>query len=105
MNGTFLYSSGFRLVADGAKCWQEGCRVESITLNGSELSDDKMYRVGMTRNCVSNTPRYFDLKIDEERQKVLSLSTFSDLARWCLRQEEKIPAPSKGRFELRNFEG
>ena len=105
MNGTFLYSNGFRLVADGAKCWQEGCRVESITLNGMELSDDKMYRVGMTRNCVSNTPRYFDLKIDENRQKVLSLSTFSDLARWCLRQEEKIPVPPKGRFELKNFEG
>ena len=105
MNGTFLYSKGFRLVADGTDCWQQGCSVLGLSLNGKDFEDDKIYRVGMTRNCASNAMRYFSMDFGEERQRVLSLSTYHDLAKWCLSQAGTIPAPEKGRFELLNFEG
>ena len=105
MNGTFLYSKSFRLVADGTDCWQKGCRVVSLTLNGKNLEDDQVYRVGMTRNCASNCMRYFALELGEERQKILSLSTYHVLARWCLARKEKIKTPVTGRFIFQNFEG
>ena len=104
MNGTFLYSNGFKLVVDGTDCWEKGCRVESITLDGKEFEDDKIYNVGMTQNCISNTLRYFDQKIESDKQKVLSLSTFNDLARWCILMDSKITVPEKGRFIFNNFE-
>lgn len=105
MNGTFLYSKGFQLIADGTDCWQKGCSVVSLTLNGKEFEDDKVYRVGMTSNCASNCMRYFQLELGAERQKVLSLSTYHDLARWCLGQKDKIPTPETGRFIFQNFAG
>ena len=105
MNGTFLYSKGFRLVADGANCWTEGCTVESLTLDGKEFEDDRIYHVGMTHNCASNCMRYFALSLGDDRQKTLSLSTYHDLARWCLSQKEPIGTPESGRFSLLNFKG
>lgn len=103
MNGTFQYSKGFRLVVDGADCWRKGCTVESLTLNGKEFEDEKIYRVGMTEYFVSNMLRYFSMPLDEGRVKLLSLSAIYDLAGWCLKQPGKIPAPEAGRFILRNF--
>ena len=105
MNGTFLYSKSLCLVADGTDCWQKGCTVVSLRLNGQEFQDDAVYRVGMTQNCASNCVRYFALELGEERQKVLSLSTYHDLARWCLARRDKIPTPGTGRFIFQNFEG
>ena len=105
MNGTFQYSRGFRLVVDGAGCWERGCRVEEITLNGEPLQDYKLYRVGMTKNCADSTFRYFNYVFGEERRRLLSFSTYSDLASWLMRQEGEIPMPEKGRFELRDFPG
>lgn len=105
MNGTFLYSKGFCLVADGMDCWQKGCTVVSLTLNGKEFEDDQVYRVGMTNNCASNCVRYFALELGEERRKTLSLSTYHDLARWCLAKEDVIPTPETGRFIFQNFKG
>lgn len=105
MNGTFLYSKGFCLVADGTDCWQKGCTVVSLTLNGKEFEDDQVYRVGMTNNCASNCVRYFALELGEERRKTLSLSTYHDLARWCLAKEDVIPTPETGRFIFQNFKG
>ena len=105
MNGTFLYSKGFRLVADATDCWQKGCTVESLTLFGKEFADEQVYRVGMTQNCASNCMRYFAMDLGEERRKMLSLSTFYDLAKYCLDQTGIIAAPEKGRFIFHNFEG
>lgn len=105
MNGTFQYSRGFRLVADGTDCWNRGCRVESLTLNGKEFVDDGIYRVGMTKNCAAGFFRYFSLVLAPERQKVVSLSSYNALATYFLSHEGKIAAPEKGRFFLNHFEG
>lgn len=105
MNGTFQYSKGFRLVADGTDCWQKGCRVTSLTLNGEEFEDAKEYHVGMTRNCVIGCFQYFNLVVLPERQKVVSLSTYQALATYFLTRKGVVTAPEKGRFILENFEG
>ncbi len=104
MNGTFQYSRGFRLVVDGTGCWEQGCHVKSITLFGEELEDDKYYSVGMTRNCTDNCFTYFAKTFDESRYKIVSLSTFNDLAKWFITREEKVVAPEKGRFIFENFD-
>ena len=105
MNGTFQYSRGFRLVVDGADCWERGGRVEKITLNDEPLQDDRLYRVGMTKNCADSAFRYFNYVFGEERQRLLSFSTYHDLTSWLMRQEGEIPVPEKGRFVLRDFPG
>ena len=105
MNGTFQYSKGFRLVVDATDCWNRGCTIESMTLNGQAFEDGKKYRVGITKNCASNTLRYFAMPLEDERLKTLSLSTYNDLAKWCLERTDKVHAPEKGRFILLNFEG
>ena len=104
MNGTFQYSKGFKLVVDGTDCWEKGCRVTSISLFGEEIEDDKIYNVGMTRNCTENCFTYFSKVFDESRIKVVSLSTFNDLAFRFLSSTEKIVAPPKGRFIFENFD-
>lgn len=104
MNGTFQYSKGFRLVVDGTDCWEKGCRVESISFDGQELEDERVYRVGMTRNCTKSCFTYFAKVFDESRYRVVSLSTFHDLARWFLAQKEPVVAPPKGRFIFNNFD-
>lgn len=104
MNGTFQYSRGFRLVVDGTGCWQRGCRVESMSLFGQELQEDKVYRVGMTRNCTKNCFTYFAKVFDESRYSIVSLSTFHDLARWFLSQKKPVETPPKGRFIFNNFD-
>ena len=105
MNGTFQYSKGFRLVVDGTDCWQKGCRVTSLTLNGEEFEDAKEYHVGMTRNCVIGCFQYFNLVVSPERQKVVSLSTYQALATYFLTRKGVVTAPEKGRFIFENFEG
>ena len=104
MNGTFQYSKGFKLVVDGTDCWEKGCKVKSISLFGEELEDDRIYNVGMTRNCTDNCFTYFAKSFDESRYSVVSLSTFHDLAKWFLGRKEKVVAPSKGRFIFENFD-
>ena len=105
MNGTFLYSRGFRLVVDATDCWNKGCTVQSLTLNGAAFEDEKKYRVGITRNCASKTLKYFSMPLADERLRILSLSTFNDLAKWCLERTDIVRTPEKGRFVLLNFEG
>ena len=104
MNGTFQYSRGFRLVVDGTDCWEQGCRVRSISLFGEELEEERTYTVGMTRNCTDNCFTYFAKTFDETRCRVVSLSTYHDLARYFMAQKEPVVAPEKGRFIFENFD-
>ena len=104
MNGTFQYSRGFSLIAD-LECYKErGCRVEHIGLHGEELSDDRLYKVGMTKNCLNKFKRYFGFKVPEDRVSLIAVSTFSDLARWMITRTEKISVREKGRFILNHLE-
>lgn len=105
MNGTFQYSRGFQLVVDGKDCWEKGCRVEEINLNGASLKDEQIYRVGMTKNCADSAFRYFNQVFGEDKRKMLSFSTYSDLGSWLMRQEGEIPVPEKGRFVFHDFPG
>ncbi len=105
MNGTFQYSRGFKLVADATDCWNKGCRVESISLNGEDIKEDKTYTVGMTKNAADSFLRYFGFTIAPERQKLVSLSTYNDLAKWMLSQDEPVKIHGRGRFIFNNFEG
>ncbi len=104
MNGTFQYSKGFKLVVDGTDCWEKGCKVTSISLFGEELDDDRIYNVGMTRNCTENCFTYFAKVFDDSRCETVSLSTYNALAEWLLSQKEKVVAPPKGRFFIENFD-
>ena len=104
MNGAFQYSNGFRLVAEAADCWEKGIRIESLTYRGEEFQDDRIYRVGMTKNCVESCLKYFSLVIPPERQRVVSLSTYNELASYFLSQGTKRSAPPKGRFLLKNYQ-
>ena len=100
MNGTFQYSRGFHLVADMERYKERGCRMESIALNGETIDDERSYTVGMTKNCLNKFDRYFGLVVPEERVRLIAISTFSDLARWMMTQNEKITVKGKGRFEM-----
>lgn len=102
MNGTFQYSRGFKLIAD-LECYKErGCRVAHIGLNGEEIDDERIYTVGMTKNCLNKFKRYFGYIVPEEKVSLIAISTFSDLARWMITQNEKIAVQDKGRFEMLN---
>ncbi len=103
MNGEFQYSKGFRLVVDGTGYWETGGKVTSITLNGEALEDERIYKVGMTRNCMNNSVTYFGQTFTPSQCKLLSLSTYNDLAKWFLAQTEPVARPPKGRFILENF--
>ena len=105
MNGTFQYSKGFRLLVDGTDCWEKGCHVEEISLNGEALQDDRKYRVGMTKNCADSAFRYFNQIFGPEKRRSLSLTTFGDLGTWLMRQEGAIPVPEQGRFIFHDFPG
>lgn len=104
MNGTFQYSKGFKLVADVEGYKERGCRLEYIGLNGEALDDDRSYTVGMTKNCLNKFKRYFGFAVPEEKTSLIAISTFSDLARWMINQNEKITVQGKGRFEILNDE-
>lgn len=100
MNGTFQYSRGFRLVADFENYKERGCRMEYIGLNGEALDDEKVYTVGMTKNCLIKFKRYFGFEIPEENTSLVAISTFSDLVRWMIMHNKKITVKHKGRFEI-----
>ena len=100
MNGTFQYSRGFRLVANLENYKEHGCRMEYIGLNGEPIDDEKTYIVGMTKNCFNKFKRYFGFSLTEEQTNLIAVSTFSDLARWMIIQNEKISVKCRGRFEL-----
>ena len=104
MNGTFQYSRGFKLIADVEKYQERGCRMEYIGLRGEALDDDRIYTVGMTKNCSNKFKRYFGLTLPEEKVRLVAISTFSDLARWMIMQEGKITVCEKGRFEMLHAE-
>ena len=104
MNGTFQYSRGFRLVADLEKYKERGCRVEYIGLNGEPLDDERSYTVGMTKNCLTKFKRYFGFAVPEGKASLVAISTFSDLARWMITQNEKIAIRDPGRFEMLHAE-
>ena len=104
MNGTFQYSRGFKLVADLERYKEQGCRVEYIGLNGKAIEDDRIYTVGMTKNCLNKFKRYFGFAVPEERVSLIAISTFSDLARWMITQNDKITIKDKGRFQMLNTE-
>ena len=99
MNGTFQYSRGFRLVADMERYKEKGCRMEYIGLYGEPISDDRVYSLGMTRNCLNKFKRYFGFDVPEDAVSLVAISTFSDLARWLIGQNEKITVRDMGRFE------
>ena len=100
MNGTFQYSRGFRLVANLENYKEHGCRMEYIGLNGEPIDNEKTYTVGMTKNCFNKFKRYFGFSLTEEQTNLIAVSTFSDLARWMIIQNEKISVKCRGRFEL-----
>jgi 5'-nucleotidase len=104
MNGTFQYSRGFKLIADVERYKERGCKLVYIGLNGKELDDDRVYTVGMTKNCVNKFKRYFGVTVPEEKMTLIAVSTFSDLARWMITQNEKISVKDKGRFEMLHTE-
>ena len=104
MNGTFQYSRGFRLVADLERYKERGCRIDYIGLNGEALDDERIYTVGMTKNCMTKFKRYFGFKLPEEKASLIAISTFSDLARWMITQNEKIAVKGRGRFEMLHTE-
>ena len=104
MNGTFQYSKGFKIIADMERYKERGCRMEYIGLNGEALDDEKIYTVGMTKNCLNKFKRYFGYAIPEERTSLIAISTFSDLARWMISQNDKITVSDKGRFEMLHTE-
>jgi hypothetical protein len=104
MNGTFQYSRGFKLIADMEKYKERGCRMEYIGLNGEELDDERTYTVGLTKNCLRKFKRYFGFTVPEERVSLAAISTFSDLARWMIAQNEKISVQDRGRFEILHAE-
>ena len=104
MNGTFQYSQGFKLIADMEKYKERGCRMEYIGLNGEALADERVYTVGLTKNCLRKFKRYFGFTVPEERVELVSISSFSDLARWMIVQNERIAVKGRGRFEILNAE-
>ena len=104
MNGTFQYSRGFKLIADLENYKEQGCRMEYIGLNGEEIIADRIYTVGMTKNCFNKFKRYFGMSVSEDRTNLIAVSTFSDLARWLITQNEKITVRNKGRFEPHHLE-
>jgi 5'-nucleotidase len=104
MNGTFQYSRGFKLIADMEKYKERGCRMEYIGLNGKELDDNRVYTVGLTKNCLRKFKRYFGFAVPEERVSLIAVSTFSDLARWLIMQNEKISVRDRGRFHILHAE-
>ena len=104
MNGTFQYSRGFRLISDMENYRERGGRLEYMALNGEEIQDERTYTVGMTKNCFHKFKRYFGFVLSEERAKLVSFSTFSDLAKWMITQNEKITVRNKGRFEILHAE-
>ena len=104
MNGTFQYSRGFKLIADLERYKERGCRMEYIGLNGEAIDDSRNYTVGMTKNCFNKFKRYFGVALSEDRASLMSISTFSDLARWMITKNEKIAVSDKGRFEMLHTE-
>ncbi|MDO5150817.1 MAG: 5'-nucleotidase C-terminal domain-containing protein [Oscillospiraceae bacterium] len=104
MNGTFQYSRGLRLVVDGEDCFNKGCRILKFTLDGKEISPHRNYRVGVTRNCFENFRKYFNMPMDEKRAVTVGISSYHDLARWFLSQNEPVSCKDFGRFEILNFE-
>ena len=104
MNGTFQYSRGFRLISDMENYRERGGSLEYMALNGEEIQDERTYTVGMTKNCFHKFKRYFGFVLSEERAKLVSFSTFSDLAKWMITQNEKITVRNKGRFEILHAE-
>ena len=104
MNGTFQYSRGFKLTVDAEGGKERGCRVEYIGLNGEAIDGERIYTVGMTKNCLNKFKRYFGFSIDEEKVDLIAISTFSDLARWMIAQNEKITVREKGRFTIFNLD-
>ena len=100
MNGTFQYSRGFKLIADMEMYKERGCRMEYIGLNGQALDDERTYTVGLTKNCLRKFKRYFGYTIPEDRVSLIAISTFSDLARWMITQNETISVRDRGRFEI-----
>lgn len=105
MNGTFQYSRGFKLVVDATDCHNKGCKVLEMSLNGQDIEDEKVYTIGVSANCLSNFPRYFNKIYDREDCKLVSLSSYYDLAKWFIGQEEPVSVKGKGRFTLLNYEG
>lgn len=106
MNGTFQYSKGFCIVADGTDWKNLGIKMQSISFNNEPLQVDKKYRVGVTQNCLKSFEKYFgeSIAIDDESIIIHSLSTFHDLQYWMLSQQDAITAPKQGeRFILNNF--
>ena len=104
MNGTFQYSRGFKLIADVENYKERGCRMEYIGLNGEPIDDERIYTVGLTKNCLRKFKRYFGFSVPEEKVTLTAISTFSDLARWMITQNDKITVQNRGRFEMLHTE-
>ena len=105
MGGTFQYSRGFFLHVDAADCWEKGARVTELRIGGKKVEGRRIYRVGMTQNCLTKLFRYFGLAADPERVRTVSLSTYHDLTTALLQREDVIKTPERGRFRLDNFPG
>ncbi len=105
MGGTFQFSRGFFLRVDATDCWEKGAKVVDLRIGGRPLKDDRVYRVGVTRNCAEKFFRYFGLYLSPEQMRVVSLSTCADLATHFLLYQGEVQAPERGRFQLDNFPG
>ena len=104
MGGTFQFSRGFFLHVDAKDCWEKGARVLELRIGGKPLEDERVYRVGVTRNCAEKFYRYFGFVLPQEQLRVVSLSTCGDLSTYLLRRGN-LRAPKRGRFQIDNFPG
>lgn len=100
MSGTFQYSRGFKLSVDIERYKELGCKLKYIGINGKAIEDGEKYRVGMTKNCLNKFKRYFGFAVPDDRVELVAISTFSDLARWMIEEDEPITVKGKGRFEI-----
>ena len=105
MGGTFQFSRGFFLRVDATDCWEKGAKVVDLRIGGRPLRDDRVYRVGVTRNCADKFFRFFGFFLSPEQIRVVSLSTCADLATHFLLCQGELQAPERGRFQLDNFPG
>ncbi len=91
------------MVVDTDDWIHKGCFIRELTLNGKPLQDDRVYRVGVTQNCLENFPRYFHLQAEDCSPRRVSFSTIHDLERWFLRQQSPVTVQNMGRLTFLNY--
>ena len=106
MSGTFQYSRGFLLREDTMNDLKKDGMILELRLNGRDFGDEEVYRVGVTKKCMLNFKKYFDMDIhaDAPEVKLLSFSTIHDLERYFIEHDGSIPEIKMGRFIMYNYD-